>query len=252
MWSRKELKERAKNVLRVSYWKAFVVSLVLGIAVGSGGSGSGLYNRNFRRSSHNSFINSSEGIAILGIVIVIMIIVFIFVLAFRIFLGYALEIGGRRYFIQAAQNDINMDYLGYAFKKDRYLNIIKAMLWKALFTVLWSLLFLIPGIVKSYAYRMVPYILADNPNIGYDRALKLSMQMTEGQKMDIWVLDLSFILWWLAGFAACCIGLIFVTPYIHSTNAELYLVLRQNALNNGMCSYEELGLQQPVQFNNDL
>jgi hypothetical protein len=237
--------------LRISYWKAFLVSIIVGIASGSGGGGGSSYNRHFGSSGSSSFSSSGNDLAFLGIaigILIIIIIVTLLALAFRIFLGYALEVGGRKYFVQAAQNDISMDYLGYAFKKDRYLNVIKAMLWKALRNFLWYLALIIPGIIKSYAYRMVPYIMADNPNMKYDRALELSKQMTDGQKLDMFVLDLSFLGWILLGLVACCVGVIFVTPYINSTNAELYLVLRQNALTNGMCSYEVLGLQQPVQF----
>lgn len=114
------------------------------------------------------------------------------------------------------------------------------MLWRAFLNFLWYLLLIIPGIVKSYAYRMVPYILADNPNIGYERAVELSMKMTDGHKFNIWVLDLSFIGWYLLGILALFIGILFVMPYVNATNAELYLVLRQNALDNRICSYEEL------------
>ena len=121
------------------------------------------------------------------------IIVIIFVVAFRIFLGYAFEVSGRRYFVQSAQNDIDMNYLGYSFGKEKYLDIIKTMLWRSILNFLWFLLFIIPGIVKSYAYRMVSYILSDNPNIGYKRAVELSNKMTDGEKMDMWILDLSFI-----------------------------------------------------------
>jgi uncharacterized membrane protein len=87
---------------------------------------------------------------------------------------------------------------------------------------------------------MVPYILADNPRIDYRRAVELSNQMTMGYKLDIFILDLSFIGWYLLGALAFGIGILFVRPYEDTTNAELYLVLRKNALEQGMCAYEEL------------
>lgn len=89
---------------------------------------------------------------------------------------------------------------------------------------------------------MVTCILADNPKIGYRRALELSQQMVEGHKMAIFIMDLSFIGWRILGVLACCIGTIFVQPYFHATEAELYLVLRQNAINSGICGSGELGL----------
>jgi uncharacterized membrane protein len=90
---------------------------------------------------------------------------------------------------------------------------------------------------------MTPFILADNPKIGYKRALKLSMAMTEGQKGAIFVLWLSFIGWFLLGIIVCCgIGDFFLIPYIISTFSELYVKLRANAINNGICTLEELNL----------
>lgn len=67
------------------------------------------------------------------------------------------------------------------------------MAWMYLFTALWSLLLIVPRIIKAISYIMMPFILADNPQIGYDRALKLSMAMTKGHKGAIFVLALSFI-----------------------------------------------------------
>ena len=244
MWIRKDLKTRAKDVLRVSYWKAFVVSLIIAFVGGntSGQSFSFTWNSGNTQTQMNS---QNEIFPYMILVILGALLVFLLVLAFRIFLGYALEVGGRRFFILAAQNNVDLNSLGYAFEKHKYFNIIKTMLWRAFLNFLWYLLLIIPGIVKSYAYRMVPYILADNPNIGYKRAVELSVKMTDGEKFDIFVLDLSFIGWYILGILALLIGTLFVMPYVNATNAELYLVLRQNALDNGKCSYEELNLNTP-------
>jgi len=244
MWIRKDLKTRAKDVLRVSYWKAFVVSLIIAFVGGntSGQSFSFTWNSGNTQTQMNS---QNEIFPYMILVILGALLVFLLVLAFRIFLGYALEVGGRRFFILAAQNNVDLNSLGYAFEKHKYFNILKTMLWRAFLNFLWYLLLIIPGIVKSYAYRMVPYILADNPNIGYKRAVELSVKMTDGEKFDIFVLDLSFIGWYILGILALLIGTLFVMPYVNATNAELYLVLRQNALDNGKCSYEELNLNTP-------
>jgi len=245
MWTRSKLKTRAKAILRISYWKAFLVSLVIAFVGGSSGS-SFNFNWNFgggnSRSTPGNFTDSGEmwPYFILGILIAL--IVFLLVLAFRIFLGYPLEVGGRRYFIQSAQNNFDLNSLGYAFEKPRYFDIIKAMLWRGFLNLLWYLLLFIPGIVMSYAYKMVPYILADNPNIGYKRAVELSRKMTDGEKFAMLILDLSFIGWYLLGVLALLVGTLFVMPYENATKAELYLVLRQNAIDNGICSQEELML----------
>lgn len=116
------------------------------------------------------------------------------------------------------------------------------MLYKSVLIILWTLLLIIPGIIKSYAYRMVPYILADNPEISHKRAIEISNAMTYGQKFDIFVLDLSFIGWYILGALALGIGVLFVNPYVNATEAELYLVLRQEAIDTGICSQEELNI----------
>lgn len=163
-------------------------------------------------------------------------------LSVRIFLGYPLEVGARRYFVRAAKREVNLGNLGYSFNSDRYLSIVGAMLYRAVLIFLWFLLLIIPGIVKAYAYSMVPYILSNNPNIGYKRALQLCKQMTNSEKFDIFVLDLSFIGWFFLGVFTFGIGLLFVLPYYNATKAELYIVLRQKALENGFCSKEELNM----------
>lgn len=244
MWTREYLKTRAKAVLRVSYWKAFLVSIILGIAGansrgggGVGGGDSGDYSR---------YSSPEEMLAALAIVLVVVGIVLVFVFAYRVFIGYPLEVGGRRFFVQNAQmegmSSEDLGVVGYAFNKERYMDILKTMLYRGVRNFLWYLLLLIPGIVKSYSYMMVPYILTDNPNIGHKRALELSEQMTNGHKFKIFVLGLSFIGWQLLGLLACCIGGIFVNPYVHATMAELYLVLRQQAIENNLCTCEELML----------
>lgn len=252
MWTRELLKNRAKAVLKISYWNAFVVSLVLAFIGGSDNSSIDINNFNWsfgNKTPSSGFSPFSENITsifpfLLLITFVVVIIIFVLAFAFRILLGYPLEVGGRRYFVQSAQNNINLNYLGYGFGFGRYFNIIKTMLWRSIVTFLWFLLLIIPGIIKTYAYRMVPYILSDNPNIDYKRALELSDKMTDGEKLDMWILDLSFIGWYLLGTLLFFVGVLFVMPYENATKAELYLELRQNALDQGLCSYEELRIKQ--------
>jgi uncharacterized membrane protein len=88
----------------------------------------------------------------------------------------------------------------------------------------------------------VPYIVADNPDIGSKRAIELSNQMTKGEKWRMFVLDLSFIGWYLLGFLAFVIGTLFVMPYEDATKAELYLHLRERAVDRGLTSLDELNL----------
>ena len=95
-------------------------------------------------------------------------------------------------------------------------------------TLLWLFLFIVPGIIKAYEYSMIPYLLAENPNLSADEAFYLSKQMTTGQKADLFVLDLSFIGWIILGLICCGIGILFVLPYPQATRAEVYLNLKES------------------------
>lgn len=100
---------------------------------------------------------------------------------------------------------------------------IGAMLLSGIYLFLWSLLFIIPGLVKSYSYRMVPFILADDPACGAKEAITRSREMMNGHKWSAFVLDLSFIGWYLLSILTLGLLLIFwVNPYQYSTNAALY------------------------------
>lgn len=104
-----------------------------------------------------------------------------------------------------------------------------------------SFLLALPVINRQYAYRMVPWILGDNPMIGRRRALRLSIAMTRGHKMEMFILDLSFIGWFLLGVLACGVGILFVIPYYHAVQAELYAKLRGISVDSGLSSMEEFG-----------
>ncbi len=238
MWTIRDLKTNAWESLRLNYWKAFLVSLVIAIA---GGNSFG-FNTGTRSDFNMPPGDDTTSIMFIIFIIGVIFIGFLVFLAFRIFIGYPLETGGRKYFVEAEQDREDMNFLGYAFNKTRYGDIVKAMLWRAFLTFLWFLLLIIPGIVMSYAYRMVPYILSDNPNIGYRRAVQLSTQMTKGHKFHMFLLDLSFLGWLVLGVLALFIGVLFVLPYINAANAELYLVLRRNAVETGISSNAELSL----------
>jgi uncharacterized membrane protein len=233
MWSRVELKSRAWDVLRTTYWKAFVVSIVLGIAASQGASFSGS-NSGTRSENYNE--------EALILVLIIGLIIFVVFSIFRIFIGFSLEVGCRKYFILASEGDANFNYMGYAFNGGIYKNILITMFLKGLYTFLWTLLFVIPGIIKSYSYRFVPYILADNPNLEPAEAINLSRDLANENKMAMFFLDCSFIGWYFLGLLACCIGVVFVTPYYNQTLAELYLYLREESISKGEVSPDTYNL----------
>jgi Predicted integral membrane protein len=156
--------------------------------------------------------------AVIGGVILVIVLI---ASALRIFLFNPLEVGCQNFFVRNAEAPADLGEIGRAF--DPYGRNVGALLLRDIYKLLWSLLFIIPGIIKHYSYRMVPYILADHPEMSGNEAITLSRQMMDGQKWRAFVLDLSFIGWdILSALTLGLLGLFYVNPYKFCTNAELY------------------------------
>lgn len=242
MWTRAELKEKAKIDLKKGYWPLVVMSLIMafltGGSGGSGGSGSSSGTGDSSGGTAGGFggIDSetlSALMVVLGLVLVILVIAIIIGLLIGIFVYNPLVVGAHRYFVLATYKEAEFsDFkcLGHGFKKGNYLNVVKCLFLMGLYQFLWTLLFIIPGIIKSYEYRMIPYILAENPNLDAKDVFRLSKEMMDGEKMDAWVLDISFIGWAILSVFTCGILAIFyVNPYIYMTDAHLYEALKHRA-----------------------
>lgn len=103
-----------------------------------------------------------------------------------------------------------------------FMRITFTMLLQGIYTFLWALLLIVPGIIKYYSYRMTMYVLHDNPELKYNGAIERSMQLMKGHKMKLFLLDLSFIGWLLLGILTFGIGLLWVGPYYCGANAAFY------------------------------
>lgn len=233
-WTRKDLKEKAKFSVKSFYWKSVLVAFVLALVSGGfgGGSGRGANSSETTEITGNEFVDAIGGryagmlAFILGLAAVVILVVVIASLALSIFVFNPLQVGCKKYFLNASDGNVDLNNMGYAFKNN-YMNVVSAIFLQNLFIVLWSLLFIIPGIVKSYQYRMIPYLLAEDPNLSFSEAKRLSTEMMNGEKWDAFVLDLSFILWEiLAAVTFNLVGIFWVNPYYQYTCAELYKVLR--------------------------
>lgn len=111
--------------------------------------------------------------------------------------------------------------------------------WKAfkvcflvgLYVMLWSLLFVIPGYVKAYSYSMALYILAENPDMTASEAITASKNLMNGHKWELFVLQLSFILWGLLCTVTCGIASIYVMPYMSMTTINFYHMISNQPIN---------------------
>ncbi len=226
MWTRKLLKDNAKMVLSRTYWLSFAVILVHNVIINS--TSSILSASTDLQTLFGAYV--SDGLVI-GFSLLSM--------AFTVFVGGVLGVGLVRFFMEARGGNAPFKTLFSGFDSN-YLNVTKIQFFVSLKVFLWTLLLIIPGVIKSIEYSMVPYILAENPSISSRRAFELSKAMTDGEKMDIFVLGLSFIGWNLLGALACGVGVIFVAPYMQATYAELYTALRTKVMANGYSNTYEL------------
>ena len=145
--------------------------------------------------------------------------------ALRILVFNPIEVGCRGFFNSNTKAPAALDEMKVGFHP--YGRTVGTMFLRDLFVCLWSMLFVIPGIIKAYSYRMVPYILAENPEIKGKEAIDLSRRMMDGQKWNAFVLDLSFIGWdLLSCLTLGLLGLFYVNPYKYCTGAELYQALK--------------------------
>mgnify|MGYP003467573971 FL=1 len=107
-----------------------------------------------------------------------------------------------------------------------FTRIFLTILLKGIYTLLWSLLLIIPGIVKSYSYAMTEFVLVDRPDLAYNEAIEESMRLMQGNKWRLFVLDLSFLGWALLCILTLGIGYLFLAPYMEVAHAHFYADLK--------------------------
>jgi len=187
-------------------------------------------SENFSFGSY-SFANFGAGGSLYALAVML---IFVFIIS-------VISIGSSWGFLKIYRGEKTEPGVLFSKFKSGYARCLGGYWWMFLFTYLWTLLFIVPGIVKSYAYRMTPYILADCPNVKAKDALKLSMKMTQGHKGKLFVADLSFIGWLMLGSLTLGIlDVVYVAPYMSTTIAGFYTELRDEALRTGAISPEEL------------
>lgn len=189
---RKELKDRAKAQLGGSIFSSNWVYAVLAIVI------------------YMVIVSAVSTIPGVGTLIVL------------VFSG-ALEFGLVYIFLKQARDGEKMEIgsLFKGFSDDIGGNIVLGLL-VALFTSLWSLLFIVPGIIKAYAYSMAFYVKSDHPEYGWKECIDESQRIMNGHKMDLFVLHLSFIGWGIVGALCLGIGTLWVQAYMSATTAHFY------------------------------
>ncbi len=266
MWTRKSVKQRGKKAFTLNYWKCVLVALILSIILGAtcnswGGAFPSITNSFSGSNIEENVddpddlvedpadgINDEPGvifdidfddmtdqdraglISAIAIVLILGFIVWIVATAISLAIKYLLlapfEYGCRKFFRKNLDEPAKLSNIVYVFDS-HYKNVVKTAFMTDLFIWLWSLLFVIPGIIKTYEYRLVPYIVSENPSISYKDALAESKKLMKGNKWKTFVLDLSFIGWEiLGGLTWGILDILFVGPYKASTDAALYEAIK--------------------------
>ena len=302
MWNRKDLKNKAKELLKKNYWSLVVVCFILAILTGEFGTSIlGMFGQDNKNSQTyiiysnkesdketleednqinekiekknkfwntlndtqkklfeavkqnvddmtksqkyiyklwdavNAFLNNSIN---LGITLVISATLsFLFI----VFIADPLIVGGKVFFLNTASSkSTKIVEIFSIFKKEKWFNIAYIMFVRNILTALWYLT-IIGGVIKTYEYRMIPYILAQNPTIKRKEAFALSKQMMKNNKWKTFILDLSFFGWdFLSVLTMGLLSVFYVNSYSSLTNVQLYLTLKKKVIEEKCESYEML------------
>ena len=185
----------------------------------------------------NSIANYKDKEAMASI---ILIIASIGGMLIRVFISYPLKVGEKRIYLESINyRKTRIKRLKYAFKKERYLPTVKTIFLTEIYKMLWNLT-IVGGIIKNYSYKMVQYIVAENPNIKAKDAIKMSREMMNGSKWQAFKLDMSFLGWNILQYATLGLAGLYVTPYYVATIAELYEVLRKEYIKGQKYNFEAL------------
>ena len=230
-------KNRAKEVYKQNIWMCIIATGIITLITslfsnnGSGASGDVASDSAGKLTGAIGSIPLVGWLLALGIGLtigVIGIIIFIIGLLVKAFVVNLLEVGLAKFFLEAKNGDYDLNNLLFAYKSGYAVHLVKVTLIQSLTIFVYSLLLVVPGIIKSYELRYVKYILAEDPSISYQEAFDLSKQYTNGHKMDLFVMDVSFILCYIINAVTMGLGQFVTQPYIEAAFTESYLDLSGN------------------------
>ncbi len=214
MWVRAEVKKRAWEGLKDYYWKAVLCTFLLGL-LGS-----------------LSFIPYFLAGLIISVCWCIAPVAPFMSCIVDGFYANILGIGGIKFYMQSMRDRsaAPLSTMFSGFKTGHYTTSAKISTFRNIFLSLWYMLLVVPGIMKSYEYRMIPYLIADYPEKDQDEIFRLSKQMMTGNKWKVFVFDLTFTGWFLLAMLPLFLGLPFIMPYYNAACIELYKELKKECL----------------------
>lgn len=247
---RKLLKQNAKNSFKRKWFESAIVALIMSFFLG--GSSASLNTSSSGYSQEYSAGSFEDLFASIPTeFLYTFITVFSFALAVGIILGIFIApifiVGGNRYFLKLRKGvDTGISEIIGNFKDGNYKNIVKISFFREIKILLWSLLFIIPGIIKGFEYYLVDHILAVRPDIDSKTAFDISKRLMNGYKVDAFVLGLSFFGWQiLNAFTLGILGLVYINPYMYATYNEFYCYVRAEGIRKGLITPMDLPDYEP-------
>ena len=231
MWTRKDLKTQAKGFFKKNYWTSVFTSIMMGLLGAGGGVTYRFSNSSSTAEDFSELLSNPESSQYIRYMLVGIAVFIVAAILLNIFLTNVIKVGGAYFHLhcrRANEEDVpSCKDVFWGFGNGHYGNTVKIIFLRNLFVSLWSLLFIIPGIIKAYQYAVVEYVVSEDPSIGYREALDKSREMMEGNKWKLFVLDLSFILWNLLNVLTLGIlGVFWLNPYMQHTHAAFYAAIK--------------------------
>lgn len=132
----------------------------------------------------------------------------------------------------------NLSLVFYGFKY--FFKAFALFLWNIVLVLLWSLMLIVPGIIKAISLSMSFLILADNPTVSVPKAMVLSEKMTEGHKKDLFLIGLSFLGWILFTLVSFMLASFVTVPYVMTSYALVYEQLKEESIKKGVIAEDDI------------
>lgn len=211
MKSNQYYKNEALSALRGNWANALVATIIL-IALALFFSSNDAINSYYQRIVINPFIGYSLSFVSLFVLLPLAV-------------GYS---NSMRVLLETGDNRLANNSFSLGF--GNWLHVVWGMILSTIYIFLWTLLLIIPGIIKSYSYALTPYILVEHPEMSANEAIEESMRLMDGHKFDLFYLQLSFIGWAILSILSLGLGFFWLIPYQMTAQAAFYRDIKNEAM----------------------
>lgn len=211
MKSNQYYKNEAISALRGNWANALVATIIL-VALALFFSSNDAINSYYQRIVINPFIGYSLSFISLFVLLPLAV-------------GYS---NSMRVLLETGDNRLANNSFSLGF--GNWLHVVWGMILSTIYIFLWTLLLIIPGIIKSYSYALTPYILVEHPEMSANEAIEESMRLMDGHKFDLFYLQLSFIGWAILSILSLGLGFFWLIPYQMTAQAAFYRDIKNEAM----------------------